>query len=58
MKIGLNYVYEGKADKGLALIEEGIKRGGFKRPDDAKLLLGEALLQAGHSARAAQVLRT
>src|SRR5260221_10796959 len=36
VKVGLNYVYEGQADKGLALIEQGIKTSGLKRPDDAK----------------------
>ena len=57
VKVGLNYVYEGKADKGLTLIEQGIKRGGLRRPDDAKLLYGEALLEAGQKARAVQVLK-
>jgi hypothetical protein len=57
VKVGLNYVYEGKADKGLALIEQGIKKGGLKRPDDAKLRLGEAQLYAGHKARGVQTLR-
>ena len=57
VRVGLNYVYEGNADKGLALIEQGIKRGGLKRPDDAKLLYGEALLQAGHKGRAAAVFK-
>ncbi len=58
VKVGLNYVYDGKPDKGLALIEQGIKKGGFKHPEEDKLLLGEALLAAGHRARAAQVLKT
>jgi hypothetical protein len=57
VKVGLNYVYEGNADKGLALIDQGIKRGGLKRPDDAKLLYGEALLQAGHKGRAATAFK-
>jgi len=57
VKVGLNYVYEGKTDKGLALIEQGIKRGGLKRPEDAKLLYGEALLKAGQSAKAVSVFR-
>ena len=39
VKVGLNYVYEGQADKGLALIEQGITKGGLKRPEDAKLHL-------------------
>jgi len=57
VNVGLNYVYEGKADKGLPLIEAGIKKGGLKRPEDAKLRYGEALLHAGRKERAVQVLR-
>ena len=57
VKVGLNYVYEGKADKGLPLIDKGIKRGGLRRPEDAKLLYGEALLQAGQRAKAASVFK-
>ena len=50
VRIGLNYVYEGNAAKGFPLIEQGIKKGGLKRPEDAKLRLGEALLHAGQQA--------
>jgi len=57
VNIGLNYVYEGKADKGLPLVEQGIKKGGLKRPEDAKLRYGEALIYAGRKDRAVQVLR-
>jgi len=57
VKVGMNYVYEGKADKGLPLIEQGIKKGNLKRPEDAKLTLGEAQLLAGHKQRAVQTLR-
>jgi hypothetical protein len=55
--LGLNYVYEGNANKGLPMIEQGIKKGGLKRPEDAKLRYGEALLYAGRKDRAVQVLR-
>ena len=55
--LGLNYVYEGNAAKGLPMIEQGIKKGGLKRPEDAKLRYGEALLYAGRKDRAVQVLR-
>jgi hypothetical protein len=58
VKVGLNYVYEGKADKGLALVDQGIKKGGLKRPEDAKLRLGEAQLFAGQKAKAVQTLKT
>jgi hypothetical protein len=58
VKVGLNYVYEGKADKGLDLIQKGIRKGGLKRPEDAKLLLGEAELHAGHRNRAVQTFKS
>jgi len=58
VKVGLNYVYEGNAAKGLPLVEQGIKKGGLKRPDDAKLRLGEAQLFAGQKQRGVQTLRT
>ncbi|HET9581014.1 MAG TPA: hypothetical protein VFP44_24525 [Usitatibacter sp.] len=58
VKVGLNYVYEGKADKGLPLIQQGIRKGGLKRPEDAKLRLGEAQLFAGHKQQGVQTLRT
>ena len=55
--IGYRYVSEGAADKGLPLMEQGIKKGGLKRPEDAKLLLGYAQFQAGQRAKAAQTLK-
>ena len=55
--IGYRYVSEGAADKGLPLMEQGIKKGGLKRPEDAKLLLGYAQYQAGQRAKAAQTLK-
>ena len=58
VKVGLNYVYEGNASKGLPLIEQGIKKGGLKRPEDAKLRLGEAQIYAGQKARGVQTLKT
>jgi hypothetical protein len=57
VNLGLNYVYEGKPEKGLPMIEKGIRKGGLTRPDDAKLRYGEALLQSGHKQKAATVLR-
>lgn len=57
VKIGLNYVYEGNAAKGVPLIERGIKKGGLRRPEDAKLRLGEAQLFAGQKQRGVQTLR-
>jgi len=57
VKIGLNYVYEGNAAKGISLVEQGIKKGGLKRPEDAKLRLGEAELHAGQRQRGVQTLK-
>jgi len=55
--LGLTYVYEGNAAKGLPLIDAGIKKGGLKRPEDAKLRYGEALLYAGRKEQGVKVLR-
>ena len=53
------YVTMGEVDKGIALIEQGIAKGGLKRPDDAKLRLGMAQLQSGKAkAKAQQTLRS
>lgn len=57
--LGSNLANMGQADKGVALIEQGIAKGGLKRPEDAKLRLGRALMQTGkHKAKAQQVLRS
>ena len=58
VKIGMNYVFEGKADKGINLMEQGIKKGGLKRPEDAKLSLGYAQVHSGQRARGVQTLRS
>ncbi len=60
VQIGYAYTTMGMADKGIPLIEQGIAKGGLKRPDDAKLRLGMALLQSGakNKARAVQQLRS
>lgn len=54
---GFNYVILGQFDKGLAMMEQGIKKGGLKRPDDATLHLGMAYLMAGQKDKARQVLK-
>ena len=58
VKIGLEYIYEGQGDKGFAMVDKGLKKGGLKRPEDAKLSLGEAQLANGHKARGVQTLKT
>lgn len=56
VNLGYNYVSEGAPQKGLAFMEQGIKKGGLKRPDDAKLLLGIAQLQSGSKSRGLETL--
>ena len=49
----------GQADEGVKLIEQGIAKGNLKRPEDAKLRLGQAMLLSGkNKAKAQQVLRS
>lgn len=55
---GYNYVANGKFEKGIAMMEAGIAKGGLKHPEDDKLHLGFAYLQAGNRAKAIQVLKT
>jgi len=57
VNLGLNYAYEGKQEKGFKLVEQGIRKGGLKRPEDAKLRLGEAELLLGNRQRGVQTLR-
>ncbi|MDY7536928.1 hypothetical protein QN372_18470 [Undibacterium sp. RTI2.1] len=56
--LGYAYVTAGQFDKGLSLIDQGMTKGSLKRPDDAKLLQGISLLQAGKKANAIKVLKT
>ena len=58
VKLGTEMVFEGKGEKCIQLIEQGIKKGNLKRPEDAKLALGYAQLVAGQSSRAVQTLKT
>ena len=58
VKLGTNYVFEGKNEKGIQLIEQGIKKGGLKRPEDAKLALGYAQVHAGQRGKGVQTLRS
>lgn len=56
--VGLNYIYEGKPDQGVPLVQQGIKKGGLKRPEDAKLRLGEAEIHAGRKNRGVATLKS
>jgi tetratricopeptide (TPR) repeat protein len=56
--VGYAYVTIGEFDKGIALIEKGIEKGGLKHPEDAKLHLGLVYLQAGNKAEAVPILKS
>jgi hypothetical protein len=58
VSIGYNYVSEGAAEKGLGLMEQGVKKGSLKRPEDAKLLLGLAQVQGGQRTKGIQTLKS
>ena len=52
VNLGYAYVTMGEFDKGIALIEKGIAKGGMKNPEDAKLRLAQSLAKAGRKADA------
>jgi outer membrane protein assembly factor BamD (BamD/ComL family) len=58
LSLGMSLVYSGQAAKGVQLIQQGIAKGGLKRPEDAKLHLGIAQLAAGEKAKAQATFRT
>lgn len=49
VNLGLAVAMDGQAEKGLGLMQQGIAKGGLKRPDEAKLHLGIVQWRAGHS---------
>lgn len=57
-KIGNAMIGLGQTDKGIAMLEKAIAKGGLKRPEDAKLRLGMAQLKAGNKSKASQTLRS
>ncbi|SEK29607.1 hypothetical protein SAMN05216359_101330 [Roseateles sp. YR242] len=52
VKLGLALVQRGQKPAGLKLIDDGIAKGNFKRPDDAKLYQGLAQYLAGETSKA------
>ncbi len=56
--LGEKLVANGQAEKGIALMEAGIKKGNLRRPEDAKLHLGLAYIQAGQKSKGVQTLKT
>lgn len=55
---GFNLVFNGEGPKGVGLMQQGIAKGGLKRPEDAKLHLGIAQLMAGDKTKAIATFRT
>jgi hypothetical protein len=51
-------VLRGKTDKGLAMMEQGLRKGGLKHPEDGRLRFGIAQALAGLGQQAAQTLAT
>ncbi|MBL0124221.1 MAG: hypothetical protein IPP88_16360 [Betaproteobacteria bacterium] len=56
--LGEKLVATGQAARGISLMEAGIKKGGLRRPEDAKLHLGLAQIQLGQKAKGIQTLKT
>ncbi len=57
--LGNVHVSIGEVARGIALIEQGIAKGGLKRPEDAQLRLGLAQLQSpAHKAQGIKTLRS
>jgi len=56
--VGFSQVFNGEPKAGIALMEQGIAKGGLKRADDTKLHLGIAWLMAGQNTRAQTVFKT
>ena len=56
--MGYNFVIHGQFERGIALIEAGMAKGGLKAPEEAKLHLGMAYLAAGNRAKGEEVLKT
>lgn len=55
---GYVLVTMGRTDKGIALMEQGVSKGGLKRPDDARLHLAQAYLLSGNKAKAVEAFRS
>jgi Tfp pilus assembly protein PilF len=56
--MGYGLVQAGQADKGLQIMQDAIKAGGLRNPEDAKLHLGQAQAVAGKKAQAITTLKS
>ncbi len=57
LNAGFNHVLLGNSDKGLEMMEQGMRKGGLKYPEDARLHLAYAQHLAGHKQRAIQAFK-
>jgi tetratricopeptide (TPR) repeat protein len=57
VKTGQALVSAGQVDRGIGMIEQGLAKGTLKRPDDARLYLGQAYGLAGHKAKAVETFK-
>jgi hypothetical protein len=55
---GYDIVASGRYDKGIQLMEQGIRKNNLKYPEDAKLHLGIAFYLAGQKSKAVDVFKT
>jgi tetratricopeptide (TPR) repeat protein len=58
VKLGFAYATGGEYDKGISLMEQGVKKDNLKYPDEANLHLGMAYLMAGKKAAGLKTLKT
>jgi len=58
VNMGYNLVIHGQHERGINLIEQGLAKGGLKAPEEAKLHLGMAYLQAGNKVKAHEVFKS
>jgi hypothetical protein len=58
LAMGYGLVQAGQADKGLQMMQDAIKAGGLRNPEDAKLHLGEAQAVAGKKSQAIATLKS
>jgi tetratricopeptide (TPR) repeat protein len=56
--LGVGYLSYDQTDKAVEAIKRGIQKGGLKRPDEAQLTLGRALLKANQKDAAKQAFET
>jgi len=55
---GFAYVASGQFERGIELMELGIRKGGLKHPEDAQLHLGIAYLRGGQREQAVRAFKS